>query len=126
MADLKENAIALLNTGVYDMTTGAKITLYEIPTGKKCIVTHVVVRNRTGVLGGQYDFGSDGAASDWVQNVDLSTLGADEYMVIQDEPAAGVFGNYPVMDDIMTFGVNRVAGAAFDATIDVFGYLFDA
>jgi len=127
--DIREVSIGLLRSvAAVDLSgvPGAKRTLFTVPVGKVCVVTHVVIRDRDGVLGTDYDFGSDGNCADWVQAVDLSDIGASEYKVIQDEPAAGAFGVYPVIAAGTIFGVKPITGTAQTATIDVFGYLYDA
>lgn len=127
--DIREVSIGLLasNTAVdLSGTPGTKQTLFTVPAGKVCVVTHVVVRGRSGVLGTDYDFGHDANAVGWVQAVDLSDIGASEYLVIQDEPDTGAFGHYAVITAGIVFGVKPITGTAETATIDVFGYLFDA
>lgn len=122
MADLKENAISLLSRSLLvDMTTGTKEDLYTVPVGKKCIVTHVIVHTSTGVLGTENDFGDGANADTWVQNVNLATVIATKYWVIETNNAL-----WTVFDADDVFGVLPVTGAAQTATIDVFGYLFDA
>lgn len=127
--DVREVSIGLLvSVAAVDLSgvPGVKTTLFTVPVGKVCVVTHVVVRGRSGVLGTDYDFGSDAQCTDWVQTVDLSDIGASEYKVIQDEPAAGAFGAYPLIAAGTIFGVKPITGTAQTATIDVFGYLYDA
>jgi len=122
LAALRENAIALLiSVPAVDMSTGTKEDLYTVPTGKKCIVTHVVVRSASGALGADNDFGDGAAANTWLQTVNLSTVGANEYYVIESNNTA-----YTIFDAGDVFGVLPIAGTAETATIDVFGYLFDA
>lgn len=122
MADLKENAISLLSKSLLvDMATGTKEDLYTVPVGKKCIVTHVIVHTSTGALGTDNDFGDGAAADTWVQTVNLSTVIATKYWIIETNNAL-----WTVFDAGDVFGVLPITGAAQTATIDVFGYLFDA
>lgn len=71
-------------------------------------------------MGVDNDFGDGVDATTWLQNVNLSTVIATKYMVIESNVL------YTVFDAGDTFGVKKIAGTAETATIDVFGYLFDA
>ena len=125
MPELKEKAISLLSsTTAVDMaTTGAKTTLYTVPTGKTCYVTHIIVRDPSASMAGgvDYDFGTGASANTWLINVNLSdlTTSGTHYMVIggnirhTESAAAATFGIYP----------NSGTTVACTVTIDVFGYL---
>lgn len=125
--DVREVSIGLLvSVAGVDMDTVAKQPLFTVPVGKRCVVTHVVVRDRSGALGADYDFGHEAQATGWIQAVDLSSIGANEYLVVQDEPDGGAYGHYAVITAGVIFGVKPIAGTAQTATIDIFGYLYDA
>ncbi len=138
MADLFENGIGLLNTTTsVDMSTNAnKTILYTVPFGKRCIVTHVILRDASASLTGcdDVDFGTGAASAtqnflntetgigDITAATDYMTLIAvsDDYKIIDGDAAAAVdreFGIY-IVDGADTGGRT--------ATIDVFGYLFDS
>jgi hypothetical protein len=126
--DLKEKAISLLSsTPLVDMKTAStKRSFYTVPTGKKCIVTHICVREPTASLAGgsSYAFGSTATCNDWnavaitlvsmTATTDAYTLTASSKVTIYT--AAQVFGMY------ITTGSTLAA----TATVDVFGYLYDA
>lgn len=126
--DLKEKAIALLSsTASIDMKTAStKRTLFTVPTGKVCIVTHVCVRGPSASLAGgvDYDFGNDATCSNWNGSaIDLSSMTSTTDCYISTAgskmtfyAAATIFGVY----------VNTGSTLAATATIDVFGYLYDA
>ena len=64
MADMKEKGIALLSTTTgIDMAAAAKTILYTVPAGKRCIVTHVIIRDPSATLAGcdDVDFGTGAA-----------------------------------------------------------------
>lgn len=128
MANLKEKAISLLASGTVDLQNGdGKTTVYTVPTGKKAVVTHVVMRGPTDSLAGgtDFDFGDGANADTWKQTVDLSGMtGTDDFFVISNDNA--VVG--AVFDAGDAFGVKPATGATADAqaTMDVFGYEFDA
>jgi hypothetical protein len=103
-----------------------KTNLFTVPAGKKAIVTMVIVRNATDDLadGVDFDFGDGANADTWKQAVDLSGMsGTTEYHVIRNDDT-----EITVFDAGDVFGVKPVTGATADAqaTIDVFGYIFDA
>jgi len=128
MPDLKEKALALLASvsGVGLQNGDGKTILYTVPPGKKAIITHCVARQPTASLAGgtDFDFGDGASADSWKNTVDLSSMtAATDYMVIEGNNA-----KYTVFDASDEFGVKPVTGATADAeaTIDVFGYEFDA
>jgi len=127
MPPLKENAISLLASATANLQDAdGKSDLYTVPPGKKAVVTHCVVRQPTASLaaGVDFDFGDGANADTWKNTVDLSTMTATtDYMVVEGNNA-----KYTVFDAGDVFGVKPVTGATADAdaTIDVFGYLFDA
>ena len=128
MANLKENALSLLASGVAGMqTVDGKTTLYTVPAGKKAVVTHVVVRQPTASLAGgsSFSFGDGTNADTWKTGVSLTLMtGTDDYFVVtkNDTVVSAVF------DAGDAFGVKPVTGATADANaaIDVFGYEFNA
>lgn len=121
--DAKAIGLCLLASVVAGMEDGDPVTgLYTVPVDKFCIVTHCVVRNPTGILGDEYDFGDGVSANTWVTAVDLSTMTASsDYYVVE-----GNNTKYTVFDAGDVFGINPVIGGApgVDAAIDVFGYIF--
>jgi len=130
MARAKEKTLALLSsTAAVDMKTSAKNTLYTVPTGKKAIITHVVVRQPSASLadGVDYDLGDGAACDTWRQAISLTTMTATtDFMVIPSIAATPV--KYTVFDAGDAFGIKPITGStlAATATIDVFGYEFDA
>jgi len=126
MVALNETAITRLSTttGV-DMKTAAKTTLYTVPTGKTCYVTHVVVREPSASMAGgtDYDIGQGANADTWRQTVDLSsmTTASTDYMVI----AGADVTKYTDSAAGDAFGIKVITGttAACTAVIDVFGFL---
>ena len=125
MANLKEKCLCLLSsTSAVDMKTAAKTTLYTVPAGKVCYVTHVVIRDPSASMAGgtDYDIGTGANADTWKQTIDLSsltTLGTD-YIVIDSNNA-----KYTESAAASEFGIKVITGttAACTATIDVFGYI---
>lgn len=104
-------------------TADGKTNLYTVPTGKSCIVTHVIIRNPTASLAGGTDFDlGDGANADtWKTTIDLSGLTATTDCIIINNTS-----KFTVFDAGDVFGIKPATGATADAdaTVEVFGYLF--
>lgn len=123
--DTGDKMLARVTTAHMQTADGAQ-TLYTVPTGKKFVPTRVVVRNPTGSLAGGTDFNfGDGANRDtWKADVDLSGMTATtDCMVITNDNA-----KFTVFDAGDTFGFKPDTGSTgdYDATMDVFGYLYNA
>lgn len=129
MAKAKEKVISLLGTATVDLQhSDPKTTVYTVPTGKEAIVTHVIIRNPSGSLDsggtGDWDIGDGANADTWVTATDLDSLTATTDCIIIVAPTT----KYTIFDAGDTFGIKPVTGASADrtATMDVFGYEFDA
>lgn len=127
MADALKYTLCLLDSGVAGMQNGdPKTTIYTVPPGRKAVPIFFVVRNPTASLAGGTDFDSgDGANADtFVTGIDLSSMTAatDSYAV------SGLGAKYTILDAGDEWGIKPVTGATADAnaTIDLFGYEFDA
>ena len=120
----REAGIALLSSTTAGMQeSDGKTNLFTVPTGKKCIVSHVVVRDPTGPLGSDYDFGDGANADTWKTAVDLSSLNTTVNCQIINNT-----NEHYVFDASDVFGIKPAVGVTtdYDAIIDVFGYLYDA
>jgi hypothetical protein len=130
MSRAKEKTIALLSrTLLVDMDTNAKVDLYTVPAGKKAIVTMVAIHTLANAtaLGSNNDLGDGAQADTWKTDINLSTMdAADDYYVVSNDnvrieavfDAGDVFGISPDED--------ADSGGANTATVDVWGYEFDA
>lgn len=126
--DMDKNCISLLaSVSAVGLQNGdGKTDLFTVPPGKKCVISHCVVRNPNASLAGgtDFDFGDGANADTWKNTVDLSSMTATtDYMVVEGNNA-----KYTVFDAGDVFGVKPVTGATADAegTVDIFGYLCDA
>lgn len=120
---LKENAITLLeSTASVDMNAVAVTTLYTVPTGKSCVITHVVCRTASiSLTTVSWSFGFDAAGSDCIADATHTVLdGATKYIVIKAKDAA-VLGTAAGTFKIR---VNTAQGAAATMTAEVFGYIY--
>lgn len=131
---VKERAIALLGSTAsvdLDAANGTEKLLYTVPTGKIAIPTHVVIRTLSAdASSAVVTFGVTGTADEWRGDQALSALdGTTKYVVIycdqgtNDTPEGGI---------LLTAGVGFYMeittkhGTAATATVDVFGYIYDA
>lgn len=126
MASLKEKSISLLSsTSAVDMKTAQANTLYTVPPGKVCYVTHVVVRDPSASMTGgtDYDIGTGANCDTWRQSVDLSsmTTSGTDYMVISGADVT----KYTESAAAAVFGIKIITGTtgACTATVDVFGFI---
>lgn len=126
MSYLSYNAITLLASGTVALQNGdSKSTVYTVPTGKKAIISHCIIRNPTASLaaGTDYDIGDGASADTWQTAIDLSGLTASTDCLIISNTS-----KFTVFDAGDTFGIIPVTGATLDAeaTMDIFGYEFAA
>ena len=126
----EEKTICMLASTTVNLQAGdGKTVAYTVPPGKAAVVTHVIIRNPTASLadGTDFDIGDGANADTWRQTVSLTTMTATtDYMVIPSITATPV--KYTVFDAGDEFGIKAITGATLDAdaTMEVFGYEFDA
>jgi hypothetical protein len=119
MANLNQYAITLLSShSAVDMQTSASTILYTVPAGKTLYITNVVIKDPSLSLVG----GTDYSFTNWLQNVDLSSLTTPntDYIVLNNNNI-----KYTNLSEGISFQieVNTGSSASATATIDVFGYL---
>jgi len=127
MADAKQKTIALLASATVHLQAGdPKSVSYIIPPGKKGIPIYAIIRNPTASLaaGTDFDVGDGAGADTWKTAIDLSSLTASTDCIIIAPPTA----KFTVYDAGDEFGIIPVTGATADAdaTMDVFGYEYNA
>lgn len=124
MAALRENAITKLSsTSSVDMNTATATTLYTVPTGKSCIITHVIVRNAsTSLTTASYSLGFNSAAFNNViaDATHTELTGSTLYTVLIAKAGA----TRGVAADTFKVLMNILQGGAATTTMDVYGYLF--
>lgn len=124
MAALRENAITKLSsTSSVDMNTATATTLYTVPTGKSCIVTHVVVRNAsTSLTTASYSFGFNSAAFDNVianaTHTELTSSALYTVLIAKIGATRGIAA------DTFKVLMNTLQGGVATTTMEVFGFLF--
>jgi hypothetical protein len=129
--ELNLQAITKLSTTASVDLNGAgatETTLYTVPTGKSCIVTHAVIRSLSAsAASAVVTLGKTGGSCDeWLGDQTLSNLSATtKYGVLQPVPnATTVAGLILVAGESFGLEITTAAGSACTATIDVFGYLY--
>ena len=83
MPDLKEKACSLLSSTIVSFAANADTTLYTVPTGKRCILSHAII-----VAGGDagasttISIGANGTETDFIPANTLSNLDAQYDAVV--------------------------------------------
>ncbi|GAG95455.1 unnamed protein product [marine sediment metagenome] len=131
MADLKEKAVALLGSvDDVDLNDDASsTTIYTVPTGKKCVLDHVRLRNISGnCTNATCTVGKSGALTDFLGTQTLSGLNAAASTgILRPLPnATTVKGIEYVATNALVFRVVVAASVACTATVEFFGTIDDA
>ncbi len=131
MADLKEKAVALLGSiDEVDLNDDASsTTIYTVPTGKKCVLDHVRIRNiSANCTSATCTIGQTGALTDFLGTQTLSGLNAAASTGILRPIPHGttVKGIEYVATNTLVFRVVAAAGVACTATVEFFGTIDDA
>lgn len=81
--DLKEKAVALLSTTTISLAADADTTLYTVPAGKRCVLSHaVIVAADDAGATTTITIGQNGATTDFLASNILSNLDAQYDAVI--------------------------------------------
>lgn len=81
--ELNENAITLLNSVTVALNADADITIYTVPTGKRCILSHaILVAGADAGATTTISIGANGTETDFIPNNILSNLDAQYDAVI--------------------------------------------
>lgn len=76
MADLFENSAGLLSTTTVALNSNADTTLYTVPVGKTCILSHAILVAGADASTTDISIGQNGATTDFVGAIDLSNVDA--------------------------------------------------
>jgi hypothetical protein len=83
MPNLKEKAISLLSTTTVALNADADTTIYTVPTGKRCVLTHaILVAGADAGATTTISIGQDSAETDFLAANTLSNLDAANDAVI--------------------------------------------
>lgn len=121
--------VQLSKTSSINMKATGQTTLYTVPTGKSCVVTHVLIRvtsasNVTGV-----PVITVGITSGWNSirtSTTLTNLDATgEYYLVQcSQPAAVTAAGGVIKLDVATGATTTGGGDTYVAEVRLFGFLF--
>lgn len=127
MANLRENADALLSTTTVTFAATTAITLYTVPAGKRCVLTRCVVIASADATTATVTIGQVGALTDFLGTQTLSTLNAAKAAAeLTPIPAATPVKRicYDAADIIQVDVTATGGGTAH--IFKLFGILFDA
>lgn len=125
MADLKEKACTLLSTTTVSFAADADTTLYTVPTGKRCVLSHAIVVAAADCASTDLSIGADGAETDFINAWDTDNLdAANDAIRLQPIPAdpPPKIKSYAAGTAIQIKVANQ-AGAAGN-TVFLFGFLY--
>ena len=74
--DLRESAITLLSSTTVALNADAETTIYTVPTGKTCILSHAILVVGADAATSDISIGADGAETDFIPAYDLQHLDA--------------------------------------------------
>lgn len=127
MADLKAKAVALLGTVDsvnLNGTPNAETTIYTVPTGMKCVLDHVRIRNiSANCTSATASFGAAGAAANFLGTQTLSALNAagTTGRLTPVPNATTPIGYEYVAGTVLVMKLIAAAGIACTATVEFFG-----
>lgn len=126
MADLKAKAVALLGSeDEVDLNDDASsTTIYTVPTGMKCVLDHVRIRNiSANCTSATCTVGQTGALTDFLGTQTLSGLNAAASTgILRPLPnATTVKGIEYTAGETLVFRVVAAAGVTCTATVEFFG-----
>jgi hypothetical protein len=76
--NLKEKAISLLSATTVALNANADTTIYTVPTGKMCVLTHAILVVAADASTTKISIGQDGAETDFLPAQSLDNLNAAE------------------------------------------------
>ncbi len=132
MADLKESGLTLLSdtaggiTSITDMSVAAIQTLYTVPIGKTCILSHAILEVSADCGASlAMTIGKDAAATDFVGTTNGDNLDADgDCILFMPVPSAtpATLKAYAA-GDVISLDI-AVAGNATTGSLYLFGILY--
>jgi hypothetical protein len=76
MPALLESAVTLLSSTTVALNANADTTIYTVPTGKRCILSHAILVAGADAGTTDISIGQDGAETDFVGAIDLANVNA--------------------------------------------------
>ncbi len=128
MPDLKEKSLSLLSTTTVSLAANANTTLFTVPTGVRCILSHAILVGGADASTTDISIGQSGATTDFVGAIDLSNLNA-EFDAVRLAPvpvgataSAALEKSYAATTVIEATVTNQAGGAT--NTLFLFGTLY--
>lgn len=88
MADLREKSVSLLSATTVSLAADADTTLYTVPVGKVCILSHAILVVGADASTSDISIGQNTAETDFVPATDLQHLdAANDAGILQPIPA---------------------------------------
>ncbi len=76
MSALLESAVTLLSTTTVALNADAHTTIYTVPVGKRCILSHAILVAGADASTTDISIGQNGAETDFVGAIDLANVNA--------------------------------------------------
>lgn len=76
MSALSENAVTLLSSTTVALNANAHTTIYTVPAGKRCILSHAILVAGADAGTSDISIGQNGAETDFVGAIDLANVNA--------------------------------------------------
>ena len=125
MSALKEQAVTLLSSTTVSLAADADTVIYEVPTGKRCILDHAILV--AGADAGESDIsiGQNSAETDFIGVTNLDNLNAQyDSMLLSPVPSAtpATLKSYAAGTVIEAKVANHAGGTT--NTLYLFGLLY--
>lgn len=125
MSALSENAVVLLSATTVALNADADTTIYTVPTGKTCILSHAILVAGADAGTSDLSIGQNGAETDFVGATNLDNLdAAGDACLLMPVPSAtpSKLKRY-VAGTVIEAKVSNQAGGASN-TLYLFGLLY--
>ena len=128
--DLRASAVTLLSTTTVSLAADAATTLYTVPTGKVCILSHAILVAGADAGTSDVSIGQTGAVTDFVGAIDLANVdAANDACRLAPVPVAATASAakeeaYAAATAILATVTNHAGGAS--NKIYLLGTLYDA
>ena len=123
--NLKETAISLLSSTTVAFNANGATTLFTVPTGKRCVLTHAVVVAGADASTTTVSIGQVGALTDFLEVNTLSNLDAQyDSVVLQPIPnTTPLKGKSYAEGTVIQMDVSNQAGGASNQ-VYLFGFIY--
>lgn len=125
MSALNENAVTLLSSTTVALNANGDTTLYTVPTGKRCILSHAILVAGADAGTSDISIGQNGAETDFIGVTNLDNLDAQyDAMLLMPVPSAtpAALKSYAAGTVIEAQVANQAGGAT--NTLYLFGLLY--